>query len=138
MNAQAITEVRQEVAPTREGNTLATVGGQPKFEIKGEGTNQFDLKAGLFRELAFTGSIVETSENVTVRVPITMTVKLLEGEALAAALKPPPPLPKPETKPEAKPASKPETKPSLAQATPRYRFASRRTKSIHSPHDRIF
>lgn len=82
-----------------ELKTFATVGGQPKFEIKGEGTNTFDVKAGLFRELLFTGSILEQSENVTVRVPISMTVKLLEGEALVAALKPAPPLPKPETKP---------------------------------------
>ena len=74
------------------------MGGQPKFEIKGDGTNTFDVQAGLFRELAFTGSIVETSENVTVRVPIVLSVKLLEGEALVAALKPPPPLPKLETK----------------------------------------
>lgn len=78
--------------------TLATVGGQPKYEIKGVGTNTFDVQAGLFRELVFTGSIVEASENVTVRVPIVLTVKLLEGEALVAALKPPPPLPKLETK----------------------------------------
>jgi hypothetical protein len=86
------------VRKTYELKTLITVGGQPKFEIKGEGTNTFDLKAGLFRELAFTGSITENSDNVTVRVPITLTVKLLEGEALVAALKPAPALPKPETK----------------------------------------
>ncbi len=87
------------VKKTCELKTLATVGGQPKFEIKGEGTNTFDVKAGLFRELVFTGSILENSDNVTVRVPITLSVKLLEGEALVAALKPPAPLPKPETKP---------------------------------------
>lgn len=87
------------IKKTYELKTLITVGGQPKFEIKGEGTNTFDVKAGLFRELAFTGSITEHSDNVTVRVPITLTVKLLEGEALVAALKPPAPLPKPETKP---------------------------------------
>jgi hypothetical protein len=86
------------VVKTYELKTLITVGGQPKFEIKGEGTNTFDVKAGLFRELAFTGSITEHSDNVTVRVPITLTVKLLEGAALVAALKPPAPLPKPETK----------------------------------------
>lgn len=86
------------VKKTYELKTFATVGGQPKFEIKGEGTNTFDVKAGMFRELVFTGSILENSENVTVRVPITMTVKLLEGEALTAALKPPPALPTPETK----------------------------------------
>ena len=86
------------VKKTYELKTFATVGGQPKFQIKGEGTNTFDVKAGVFRELLFTGSILENSENVTVRVPITMTVKLLEGEALTAALKPPPPLPKLETK----------------------------------------
>lgn len=86
------------VKKTYELKTLITVNGQPKFEIKGEGTNTFDVKAGLFRELLFTGSITENSDNVTVRVPITLTVKLLEGEALAAALKPAPALPKPETK----------------------------------------
>jgi len=87
------------VKKSYELKTLATVGGQPKFEIKGEGTNTFDMKAGLFRELVFTGSITENSDNVTVRVPITLSVKLLTGEALVAALKPPAPLPKPETKP---------------------------------------
>lgn len=86
------------VKKTYELKTHITVGGQPKVEIKGEGTNTFDVKAGLFRELAFTGSITESSDNVIVRVPITLSVKLLEGEALAAALKPAPPLPKPETK----------------------------------------
>lgn len=87
------------VKKSYELKTFATVGGQPKFEIKGEGTNTFDVKAGMFRELLFTGSILENSENVTVRVPITMTVTLLKGEALAAALKPAPPMPKPETAP---------------------------------------
>jgi hypothetical protein len=86
------------IKKTYELKTLITVGGQPKFEIKGEGTNTFDVKAGLFRELLFTGSITENSDNVTVRVPITLSVKLLEGEALVAALKPPAALPKPETK----------------------------------------
>jgi hypothetical protein len=86
------------IKKTYELKTLITVGGQPKFEIKGEGTNTFDVKAGLFRELLFTGSITENSDNVTVRVPITLSVKLLEGEALVAALKPPAVLPKPETK----------------------------------------
>jgi len=89
-----------DVVPIKKSyelKTLATVGGQPKFEIKGEGTNYFNVKAGLFRELVFTGSILEHAENVTVRVPITLSVKRLEGEALVAALKPPPPLPKPET-----------------------------------------
>jgi len=86
------------VKKTYELKTLITVGGQPKFEIKGEGTNTFDVKAGLFRELAFTGSITEHSDNIMVRVPITLSVKLLEGAALAAALKPAPALPKPETK----------------------------------------
>lgn len=90
---------RVPIKKTYELKTLATVGGQPKFEIKGEGTNTFDLKAGMLRELAFTGTMVENSDNVTVRVPITLSVKLLEGEALVAALKPPDPLPKPETKP---------------------------------------
>ncbi len=87
------------VKKTYELQTLATSGGQPKFEIKGECTNTFDVKAGMFREFTFSGSMVEHSENVTVRVPITLSVKLLEGEALVAALQPPAPLPKLETKP---------------------------------------
>lgn len=87
------------VKKVSELKTLATHGGQPAFEIKGEGTNTFDVKLGVFREFSFSGTIVENGENVTVRVPVTLSVKLLEGAELAEALKPPPPLPKIETKP---------------------------------------
>ena len=77
------------VKKTYELKTLATVGGVPRFEMKGAGTNTFDAKAGLFRTLEFSGSIVETSENVTIRTPLTLVCKLLEGEAIAPAPKAP-------------------------------------------------
>ena len=70
-----------------ELKTTATVAGVPRFEMKGEGTNIFDVKRGLLREFGFDATIVEASENVTVRTPLKVVCKLLEGDALAAAKK---------------------------------------------------
>ena len=67
--------------------TTATVAGVPRFEMKGEGTNIFDVKRGLLREFGFDATIVEATENVTVRTPLKVVCKLLEGDALAAAKK---------------------------------------------------
>ena len=70
-----------------ELKTTATVAGVPRFEMKGEGTNTFDVKRGLLREFGFDATIVEATENVTVRTPLKVVCKLLEGDALAAAKK---------------------------------------------------
>ena len=70
-----------------ELKTTATVAGVPRFEMKGEGTNTFDVKRGLLREFGLEATIVEATENVTVRTPLKVVCKLLEGDALAAAKK---------------------------------------------------
>ncbi|GDY18838.1 hypothetical protein LBMAG56_01830 [Verrucomicrobiota bacterium] len=87
------------VTKTYEMKTLATVGGVPRFELKGAGTNVFDAKLGLFRTIEFNGTIVESTENVTVRTPLTLIAKLLEGAEIAAAQKAAALPPKAETKP---------------------------------------
>lgn len=75
------------VKKTYEMKTLATVGGVPRFEMRGEGTNVFDARLGVFRTIVFNGTIVESSENVTIRTPLTLACKLLEGAEIAAAQK---------------------------------------------------
>ena len=84
---------------TYELKTTATVVGVPRFEMKGEGTNTFDVKRGLLRKLEFSATITEATENVTVRTPLKLICSLLEGEALVAAQKAAVAPPKPELKP---------------------------------------
>lgn len=83
----AVTGDTVEIRKTYELATAAKVGGVARFEMKGEGTNVFDVKLGVLRELGLEATIVEASENVTVRTPLKLVCKLLEGEALAAAQK---------------------------------------------------
>ncbi len=75
---------------TYELKTRLTSGGNPRVMLVGEGEIQFDHKAGVPTSLKFAGKLTENSENVTVRIPVTVEVKMLTGKALAEALKPPP------------------------------------------------
>ncbi len=81
-----------------ELKTAQTVAGQPRMSLTGEGTNSFDLRRGLIRAVEFKGTLTDNTENTTVRVPLTLTCKLLEGEELVAAQKAAELPPKPELK----------------------------------------
>ena len=72
------------IARKYELKTAQSVLGQPRMSITGEGTNTFDSKRGVMREVAFKGTLTENTPNTTLRVPITLALKLLEGAELAA------------------------------------------------------
>lgn len=84
-NVGGIVSVRKAYELT----TLASTGGQPRFQFKGEGTNTFDVKAGLFRELTLTGTLTNHGGNAPLRVPVTLSVKLLAGGTSATEPRPP-------------------------------------------------
>lgn len=79
-------------APIRKQYELTTkelVGNEPRLQITGDGTLSFDVKAGIPVALAYQLRVVEASGNVTIRVPISVACKLLEGKDREKALKPP-------------------------------------------------
>ena len=80
----AITGDLVPVARKYELKTAQSVLGQPRMSITGEGTNTFDSKRGVMRDVAFKGTLTENTPNTTLRVPITLALKLLEGAELAA------------------------------------------------------
>ncbi len=72
------------IARKYELKTAQNVLGQPRVSLTGEGTNIFNAKRGVMSELAFKGTLTENTENTTIRVPLTLAFKLLEGAELAA------------------------------------------------------
>ncbi len=79
-------------APIRKSYLLATremVGGDPRLKMTGEGTLSFDVKAGIPVALNYKLQVVEIAGNVTLKLPIAVSCKLLEGKEREVALKPP-------------------------------------------------
>jgi len=74
-----------------ELKTQETAGGAARLQMIGEGQITFDVKAGVPKAMEFKATMSENTANKTVRTPIKVTYKLLEGEELQQALKPPPP-----------------------------------------------
>ena len=75
--------------------TTEAVDGQPRLAMTGDGTITFDLKAGLPVAMEFRAKVVETTENLTLRVPITVTCRLLTGAERDQAMNAPPLTPTP-------------------------------------------
>jgi len=67
---------------TREANE----GGEPRLAMTGGGTIAFDPKRGAPRAVSYKGNVVYNAENVTVRIPLTLTCRLLEGAERDRAL----------------------------------------------------
>jgi hypothetical protein len=72
--------------------------GSPTLELVGDSQITFDVKVGLPRTVDFKAIFTQVTTNLTERVPLTVSYKLLEGTAREQVLKPPPP-PKIEPKP---------------------------------------
>ena len=74
---------------------LKSEGGSApvKLEIVGDGQIAFDIKAGMPRSYDFkaTSTVTPAPTNVPVRIPISVSFKLLEGAEREVALNPPPP-----------------------------------------------
>jgi hypothetical protein len=75
------------ISKTYELKSEASVGDEPCLLMTGQGTFTFDIKAGIPVGLEFTAKVTENSENVTLRVPIKVSCKLLEGEQREQALR---------------------------------------------------
>jgi hypothetical protein len=76
------------IAKTYELKTAEMVDGMPSRQMVGKGTITFDTKAGVPRALDFTATVTENTANTTVRVPMKVSYKLLEGAEREKALAP--------------------------------------------------
>ncbi|MCR4414463.1 MAG: SHD1 domain-containing protein, partial [Thermoguttaceae bacterium] len=63
--------------------TGVEAGGVVRFNMTGSGEFQFDTKEGLIRTLSMKYDIQINEPNVTVRVPVTLTYRLLTPDELA-------------------------------------------------------
>jgi S1-C subfamily serine protease/HEAT repeat protein len=75
------------ISKTYELKTEESVGDEPSLLMTGQGTFTFDIRAGIPVALEFTAKVTENSENLTLRVPIKVSCKLLEGEERDKALR---------------------------------------------------
>ncbi|MGC8638795.1 MAG: HEAT repeat domain-containing protein [Isosphaeraceae bacterium] len=75
------------ISKTYELKSTETVGDEPSLLITGQGTFTFDTVAGIPVGLEFKAKVVENSESVTLRVPIQVSCKLLEGTEREKALR---------------------------------------------------
>ena len=74
--------------PIKRDESLATdemVGGNPALKITGSGTVQFDPAAGMVRSFERSYTIESNHNNATLRVPITVSARLLTADELTAA-----------------------------------------------------
>jgi hypothetical protein len=60
--------------------SLWHVGNEPRFNATGEGELEFDLAAGLLRRVAMEYKTVSTTEAVTKRATVVLSLKLLTGK----------------------------------------------------------
>ena len=76
------------LVPIKRDESLATdemVGGNPALKITGSGTVQFDPAAGMVRSFERSYTIESNHNNATLRVPITLSARLLTADELTAA-----------------------------------------------------
>jgi HEAT repeat protein len=69
--------------------TVETVDDGPKMRVVGQGQITFDRALGIPRALEFTANMETREPNVTVRFPIKVACRLLEGKDREDALAPP-------------------------------------------------
>ncbi|QDT89698.1 HEAT repeat domain-containing protein [Gimesia algae] len=55
----------------------------PEVELSGDGTVQFDQKQGCIKNLALNYKLIKRSENITQKIPITVSSTLLSADELA-------------------------------------------------------
>jgi HEAT repeat protein len=70
-----------------ELKTDEKVGNDPTLLMTGEGTLTFDIKRGVPVAFNFQAKVTHNSPNVTLRIPITVACRLLEGEERTKALR---------------------------------------------------
>ena len=75
------------IAKTYELKSDETVGDEPSLLMTGQGTFTFNVDAGIPVGLEFKAKVVENSESVTLRVPVQVSCKLLEGAEREKALR---------------------------------------------------
>ncbi len=73
--------------------------GNPTLQLTGDGSVDFDRKLGMPRTMELKLTLVEQPDRTTtIRIPVTVTYRLLEGDEREKALHPPAPV-EPERKP---------------------------------------
>lgn len=90
------TEIRKHY----ELKTQELTGGEPRIEMSGEGTFRFDSVRGIPLNLNFALTLFVRSANAQVKLPMTITYRLIEGKELEERKSQPPPKPKPLTEDE--------------------------------------
>jgi hypothetical protein len=70
-----------------ELKTLIQAGDAPRLHLTGAGEIAFDTKLGLPTALDYKATLVQNEDNVTIRVPIQVTHRLLGAEEVAALRK---------------------------------------------------
>jgi HEAT repeat protein len=75
------------ISKTYELKSEESVGDEPGLLMTGQGTFTFDADAGVPLGLEFTARVTENSESITLRVPIQVSCKLLEGAERERALR---------------------------------------------------
>jgi S1-C subfamily serine protease/HEAT repeat protein len=75
------------IAKTYELKSEESTGGEPRLLMTGKGTLTFDVKQGIPVAFRFEAKVTENSENVTLRVPIEVSCRLLEGAERERALR---------------------------------------------------
>ncbi len=78
---------RISISKKYELKTDENVDGEPALLMAGDGILTFDLKQGVPLALEFQAKVTQNSRNVTFRVPITVSCRLLEGEERDRALR---------------------------------------------------
>jgi HEAT repeat protein len=70
-----------------ELKTDEKVGNEPTLLMTGEGTLTFDIKRGVPVTFDFQAKVSHKTPHVTIRIPITVACRLVEGEERAKALR---------------------------------------------------
>jgi beta-lactamase regulating signal transducer with metallopeptidase domain len=88
-----LTEIKKQY----ELKTQELTGGEPRMEMRGEGTFRFDTVRGIPLNMDFEVTLFVRSANAEVKLPMTITYRLLEGKELEQLKSQPPAKPKPLT-----------------------------------------
>ncbi|WP_165072609.1 HEAT repeat domain-containing protein [Paludisphaera rhizosphaerae] len=76
---KSLADGRATIAKTYNLRTDDIVGAGPMLEVSGEGTFTFDVNEGVPAGLEFHGQIVQNTENETLRIPVRVECRRLEG-----------------------------------------------------------
>ncbi len=93
-----VDDERADITKKYELRTADTIGDEPRLLLAGEGSLSFDRKAGVMKGLEFKGTLRQSTANLTHRIPLRVTYRLVDDAEKERVLNPPPP-PKVEPKP---------------------------------------